>query len=322
MADNITDELDEYINQLQASDVQRTETTTPTQREHDFMRHSRASFDEFSTKLVEAVSDDRSVISNLRSEDWTFTGFPEDLPLPTADNHGRRYSIDDANLNLATFGEGQTEFVAEREDSHAAQEHITHWLDRLPDANVVGEENMTKSLLGFGSSSEESSVRPVSFNEVNVALAKRDRSAFLERSGGPWELRRPSEVQERAQTQWSSQSSWGSDEGPRLYRRGFDNIDWDVVDELKGFSFTSPRRGRRVTRPDFPPMSPRAVGCRLWPERPDLSASQGQGDIFHVHATVKPSVGMTNEVQPAKNDRSPILCSPPQPRKWFSWMKG
>lgn len=322
MADNITDELEEYINHLQAIDVQMKDTTTSTNQDDGFMHHSQASFDDFSTELVKAVSDDRSVISNIRSKDWTFTGFPEDLPLPAVDNHGRRYSISNANLDLTTFGDGQTHIVAKREDSQSAQEHIMHWLDRLPDANSVGERNMTKSLLSFGSSSEESSVRPVSINEVNVALAKRDRSVFLERSGGPWELRRPSEVQEEAQTQWSSQSSWGSEEGPRLYRRGFDNIHWDVVDELKGFSFTLPRRGRRVTRPGFPPMSPRAVGCRLWPERPDWSIFQGQGDIFHVHATVEPSDGVTNEVQTAKKERSHILCNPPQPRKWFPWMKG
>lgn len=284
---------------------------------------SRASFDGCGSGLIRAIPDDGSIISNIGFEEWTFTGFSQDMPFLTTGIHRQRHSTSDANQDLASFAAEEARYIIDEDHSQAAEERITHWLDRLPDTNCVTEGTTAESMLGVGSSSEESFGRSVSFNEVNVVLAKRGTSLLKERSQEDWELRRPSEVQEEARTRRSSsQSSWGSNEWPRHIRRGLDKIDFGVIDELKDFKFTSTRRGRKPNRPDSPPRSPGALACQLWPERSDFSSCQGQQlCIFHVHATMEPTFDKADGVQPVQGESSESSCKPAQSRKWFAWWK-
>ncbi|KAL8920570.1 MAG: hypothetical protein Q9208_006192 [Pyrenodesmia sp. 3 TL-2023] len=273
--------------------------------------------------------------TKVKDEGYILPSFPSKLPMPTADRHGRRYSIGDADLNLADFGAGQL-VVEEEEEFPTRRQQSVRWLDRLPNTDLAAEGSMTSSSLSFDGSSEAYAGRSVSFNAVNLALAKRDRSAFEEVPGGPWELRRPSEVQDEARRRPSSQSSWGSNEDVIVeFRRGFDKIDWAVVDELKAFSWAAPCRGRRLTRPDFPPMSPKALGCRLWPELPDFSMSPDLDDLFHIHASDSPSLEHRIETEPidspcpeqpseaelVSEPENHISYDPPKSRKWYQVFK-
>ncbi|KAL8834442.1 MAG: hypothetical protein Q9170_003738 [Blastenia crenularia] len=301
MADQISNQLNEHTDHTQAQNSQGSNLATQSEPNK---HRSRGSFDDFSDELVKAISNDGSMISNIRHEEWTFTGFPDNRPLPTTDSHGRSFSISDADLDLASFPIQQAQFTTDGQSSHATQQHITHWLDRLPETYEYGAAggDFSESTLRSGDSSEDSFIRSVSYDEVKVVLATRGRSLFKEQLDRNWELRRLSEVQEAAQRRSSSLSSWECDREPRWYKPRFDKIDWTVIDELKDFSFSTASRGRRLTRPDFPPMSPRAVACKLWPKRPDFSMLQGDVDIFHAHAPLKPSSDQMNGVQPSKGE--------------------
>ncbi|KAL8762751.1 MAG: hypothetical protein Q9184_001291 [Pyrenodesmia sp. 2 TL-2023] len=271
--------------------------------------------------------------TKAKDEDWIFSSFSSKLPVPTMDRHGRRYSIDHGDLNLADFGAEQ---LAEEEEEEfpMRRQQVGCWLDRLPNTDVTAEGSMTSSSLSFDSSSEAYAGRSLSFNAVNLALAKRGCSVFKEVTGGPWELRRPSEVQQEARRRPSSLSSWGSDEHFKAeHHTSVDNIDWAVVDELKAFSWTAPYRGRGLTRPDFPSMSPKALGRRLWPELPNFSESSDLEDLFHTHATESPSIEHPIETEPIDSpcseqpsDAEPvsepeiqISYDSPKSRKWCSW---
>lgn len=285
---------------------------------------------------MQAVSATKSMLTNVKDQDSMFARFSSKLPVPTADRHGRRYSIGHGDLNLADFAAGQLVVEEEEEEFPTRRQQVVRWLDRLPNTDLAAEGSMTSSSLSFDNSSETYAGRSVSFNAVNLALAKRGYSVFEEVPGRPWELRRPSEVQQEARRRPSSLSSWGSDEHFRAeVYTSVDNIDWAVVDELKAFSFAATRRGRRLTRPDFPPMSPKALGCRLWSKLPDFSVLSGQEDLFHLHATDSSSLELPNENGPNDNPGSEQLSEaelvsepenhisygPPKSRKWFSWFK-
>ncbi|KAI4189102.1 MAG: hypothetical protein L6R41_001709 [Letrouitia leprolyta] len=272
-------------------------------------RRIRNSFDGFSSRLYDAASVNESIVSNIRDEDWIFTGFSHDMPLPSASDHGRSYGTDDTEQDPTTFVTEQIHHMANKEYSQTAQERITRWLGRLPSTHYVTEESTVESESSPGSSSEESFGCSVSFNKVNIVLAKRGESLFRKRSQGDWELRRPSEVQEEARTQRSSsQSSWGSNEGPRCVRQRLDEIDFDVVEGLKGFSFTSTRWGRKLSRPDSRPMSPRALAC------------EQQRSVPHVQATVETPCP-AHDFWVLQSGSSEASCKPAQSRMWFSWLK-
>lgn len=122
-----------------------------------------------------------------------------------------------------------------------------------------------------------------------------------------------------AQTRSSSQSSWRSDGGPEELCC-FDDIDWDIVDELKSFSFSSPRRGRRLTRPDFPPMSPRAVACKLWPKQPDFSIPMEKNDILHLQFPINQTPDKTEVTSSsAQKENFHVPHNPAKPKNWFRW---
>ncbi|KAI4137774.1 MAG: hypothetical protein L6R39_007105 [Caloplaca ligustica] len=281
----MTDEIisNDYFCDIQDLHMQEKDTAD---REDGSMHRRHASPDEFGSQagLVDAISDDGTFPSPVKEEDCVFTGFP-DMPMPTIHNPGRRFSLSDADLDIADFGAGQ--YIVEEGGSPAARENVTRWLDTLPEADTAREEAMTESPQSYSGSSEGPAVF-VSYNEVNVALAKRNLSAFRELPERPWELRRPSEVQAEVQAEAQrrrlSQSSWGSHEGPEDRLNRLRRVDFALLEELKSFSFTTRRRGRCLTRPDFPPMSPRAVACKLWPELPDFTVPLEQEDIYHEHA--------------------------------------
>ena len=117
----------------------------------------------------------------------------------------------------------------------------------------------------------------------------------------------------------ASPSSSASDRGPEeLF--GPDDIDWDIVDELKSFSFNAPSRGRKLTRPDFPPMSPRAVACKLWPERPDFSVPLEQDDILHLHAPLNAELEKsTAETLRVEKPEAQVPHKVQKPGKWLVW---
>lgn len=264
---------------------------------------------------MQALSASKNVLTEDKNEACNSTSF---LPLPTTDMHGRRSSIGDTDLKLVDFGAEQ--FVVEEEEFPMRGQPAVRWLDRLPNTEISVEGSMTSSSLSFDSSSESQAQRSISFNAVNLAIARRGDSAFREVPGGPWELRRPSEVQDEARGRPSSQSIWGSNEDIVVkFRRGFDNVDWAVVDELKAFRWRAPSPGRRVTCPDSPPMSPKALGRRLWPEFPDRSVSLEQKDLFYVHATDDPSHEQPHEAEPVNEQKNHTSCDPSKWRKWFPW---
>ncbi|KAI4121743.1 MAG: hypothetical protein LQ338_006188 [Usnochroma carphineum] len=190
MTDRILNMLDDYIRDIQGLSIHVKDTVS---RDDGSVRHGQTSPDEFGPEagLVKAISDDGSIPTPVRQEDCIFTGFP-DMPMPTTDNHGRRFGISDAGLDLADFG--AEPFVINERDPPATRENVSRWLDRLPEADSAAEGSTVDSTVSFDSSSDASAGRLLSCNEVNVALAKRGVSAFRELSGEPWELRRPSEV--------------------------------------------------------------------------------------------------------------------------------
>lgn len=314
-------ELDNDVNQVQNLQKQGHH---PADQENGRPIPSRqASLDGFEPEaaLVKAIGDDRNIATEIREEDCMLTGFRDEMLVPTINNLCQRYSIGCTDLDLNDFGAEQ--FVgAGEEEFPMRQQHTKRWLDRLPDADTAAEERMTRSTLNFDSSGDESSGRLISLNEVNVVLAKRDLSLFREVSGGPWELRRASEVRDETRRRKSSESSWRSDEGGMYRRRHFGQIEWAVVDELKAFSFRTPPRGRTLTRPDHPPMSPKALACKLWPERPDFSVPLEQQDIFHIHAIVDPSLKQRDEAQATSKSKTHVSHDPPQASEWFPWRKG
>ncbi|KAL8719722.1 MAG: hypothetical protein Q9181_008030 [Wetmoreana brouardii] len=206
----------------------------------------------------------------------------------------------------------QTPLIAGVDYSHAKA------TEELVDAHL------SRSNRGF----EDRTADPVDYSayctDDDPALgAGRGMSLFRERSGGLWELRKPDEVREEAQRRRSSESSWRSDDMPSWRQRRFDEIDWEVVDELRSFSFSVAPRGRKPTRPDFPPMSPRAVACKLWPERPAFSLRSEQDDILHVHAATNLELYKTEVIPPPAYDQDTHLVEEPaRPRKWAFWKKG
>ncbi|KAL8872588.1 MAG: hypothetical protein Q9174_001807 [Haloplaca sp. 1 TL-2023] len=117
----------------------------------------------------------------------------------------------------------------------------------------------------------------------------------------------------------TSLSSSASDRGPEeLF--GPDDINWDIVDELKSFSFDTPSRGRKLTRPDFPPMSPKAVACKLWPELPDFSVPLEQDDILHLHAPPDaPPEKIIVETVRAEEREALVSHKVRKPGKWLFW---
>ncbi|KAL8703134.1 MAG: hypothetical protein Q9201_003693 [Fulgogasparrea decipioides] len=274
--------------------------------------HGQPSFEEPVAHFPRISNHDGTVSPGTERQEWHCRVLPENLPPPTADSHGRRYNVSNANLNTAELTADQTRLTAGMDCSHtrSTEEVINVCLSR----SNRGLEDRVADLDGYSAYCTDD----------NPALgAGRGMSLFRERSGGPWELRKPDEVGEEAQSRRSSESSWRSDDVPSWRRRRFDNIDWDVVDELRSFNFSLAPRGRRPTRPDFPPMSPRAIACKLWPERPDFSQPLEQDDILHVHAATNPDLNTTEVIPPPANDQDThLLQESPRPRKWAFWKKG
>ncbi len=264
---------------------------------------------------MQALNASKKGLIEDKNEACKLTNF---LPLPTTDMHGRRYSIGHTDLKLTDFGAEQ--LVVEAEEFPVRGQQAVRWLDRLPNTEIALEGSLTSSSLSFDSCSESQAPRSISFNAVNVAIAKRGPSAFREVSGGPWELRRPSEVQKEAQRRLSSQSIWGSNEDQIVrFRRGFDNIDWAVVDELRAFRWRAPCPRRRLTRPGSPPMSPKALESMRWPEFPDFSVSPEQEDLVQIRTTADPSLEQPHEVEPVSEQGNHTSCDPSKLRKWFPW---
>lgn len=238
----------------------------------------RNSSDDFSSGLRIALSVHGSVVRAIYDEDWTFTRFSQDTPLPATSDHGRSYGIESADEDSTTIVADQARHMVDEEQSQSVHESITRWLDRPPSTNYVIEETTPETQFTFGSPSEESFRHSVSVDEVNIVLARRDVSLFRATSQGDWQLHRPSEVQDEARTRRSSsQSSRGSNRRPRRVRRRLAEIDSDVVEKLIGFSFTSARWERKLSRPYSRPVGPRALARRQQP------------CISHVQATMRPS---------------------------------
>ena len=312
---------DERIGHMHAPNESERTTAIQEQQHRDSTLHRRNSFEGFSEELVDAISDDDSPISSIKDEEWAFTDFAEQMPIPMVESSDRKCSMGDGDLDIANFPTGQIGFVVEEEDSHRVYGHSTYCLDSLSNANDITEESQSESITDSTSFSEDSCGSPICYNEVNALLATRGLSLFRELSDRPWELRRPSEVEEETRRR-TSQSSWGSYEVPsRGRRQRYDTIDWAIVEELKAFRFSSPRRGRRVARPDFPPMSPKTIACKLWPELPDFMASQELDNILHVHAHTQPSQKETNEVQVVQGGSNRASLNETHPKKWFPWWK-
>lgn len=289
----------------------KVEENYPRSQDAVSMHAMGANSDEIGAKagLVSAISDNRSLLTGFRDEDPMFTNSPNTTLVPTVETDGHRYSMGHAELNLGDFGTEQC--VVEVEDFFARQGNVKaeRWLDMLPSTAFAATANVASSR-SSSSFDRRGAWRSYSLEDDDNMLAGRTTaSLFREVPGGPWELRHAAEVEAEAQRRRSSQSSWHSDEGPSYRYARFDDIDWAVVDELKEFNFTEqPCRGRARTRPDFPPWSPRAVGCKLWPELPDFSIPLEQEDIFHSHVTAQPAPGPMDEILPARDEESQVSC--------------
>ncbi|KAL8647757.1 MAG: hypothetical protein Q9210_005365, partial [Variospora velana] len=280
-----------------------------------------ASFDgiRVEARFVSTISNNRSLFTGFRDEDSVSINLSDATLVPTRGNHGHRYIIGQADLSLGDFSAEQC--VVVEDDFFARRVNAERWLDKLPSTDLAATADMTNSTSSssvYHGSKEEGSISRR--DDDTVLAGKTERSLFREVPGGPWELRKPAEVQAEAQRRKSSQSSWRSDEGPLDRQARFDDIDWAVVDELKKFSFTEPRRGRTCTRPDLPPWSPRAVACKLWSELPDFSIPLEPKDYFNLHVVSQPCPELTEETLPARDENSQV-SGPTILTRWSRWAK-